>query len=147
MFGREVKTPRLLYAMKDKDADISKSYSVTDSMTWTRSMKKIKKMVEKETGKDISYAQLNYYRNGDDYIGFHTDSEVKEGDIIASISLGASRKFVFRNIKDMNKRHSMVLENSSLLIMDENAAKNYWKHSLPKMKNAKERINITFRPA
>ena len=146
MFGRDVKTQRLLYAMKNKDADISESYSVTESMTWTRSIKKIKTEVEKQTGKSISYAQLNYYRDGNDYIGFHTDSEVQTGDIVASISLGAHRNFVFRNIKDMDKRHKMVLENSSLLIMDENSAKNCWKHSLPKMKNAKERINITFRP-
>ncbi len=38
------------------------------------------------------------------------------------------------------------LENNSLLIMDENSAKSKWKHSLPKMKNVGERINITFRP-
>lgn len=146
MFGKPVKTPRLLYAMRDKDIDITKSYSVTESMEWTKLMDKIRKRVEKQTGKHISYAQLNYYRNGDDYIGFHTDSEVQSGDIIASISLGASRKFTFRNKENVKNKITVILEPNSLIIMDENSAKIKWKHSLPKMKDVGERINITFRP-
>ncbi len=63
MFGKPVKTPRLLFAMRDKDVDIKKSYSVTESIEWTKEMDKLRKKVEKETGKHISYAQLNYYRN------------------------------------------------------------------------------------
>ena len=146
MYGKEIKTPRLLFAMKDNDIDITKSYSVTESIVWSKQMEKIKKKVEKETSRTFRYAQMNYYRTGDDYIGFHTDSEVKKGDIIASISLGADRKFTFQQICDKSIKHSMVLENGSLLIMDDKAAKYNWKHSLPKMKYVGERINITFRP-
>jgi alkylated DNA repair dioxygenase AlkB len=146
MFGKKVKTPRLLFAMKDKNADITGSYKVTDSIEWTKKMEKIKKKIEKITKRDITYAQLNYYRDGNDYIGFHTDSEVQKGDIIASISLGAKRKFVFMKIDDKKNKITMELESGSLLIMDENAAKYKWKHSLIKMKDVGERINITFRP-
>lgn len=146
MFGKPVKTPRLLYAMRDKDVDITKSYTVTDSMVWTKFMKKIKDRVIEKTGKEITYAQLNYYRNGDDYIGFHKDNEIMKGDIIASISLGAKRDFVFQNIDDPSQKHKMPLDNGSLLIMNEYAGKHNWKHSLPKMKDVGERINITFRP-
>ena len=146
MYGKEIKTPRLLFAMKDEDTDITKSYSVTGSIIWSKFMEKLKRKVEKETQRTFRYAQLNYYRTGDDYIGFHTDSEVKKGDIIASISLGAERKFSFQQIEDKTIKHSMILENGSLLIMDDKAAKYNWKHSLPKMKDVGERINITFRP-
>ena len=117
-------------------------------MIWTSFMKKLKNKVENKT-KKIRYVQLNYYRNGDDYIRFHTDSEIKDGDIIASISLGATRKFVFRHKKYKTnkniKKYTFNLENGSLIIMDENAGKKFWKHSLPKMKDAGPRINITFR--
>ena len=88
----------------------------------------------------------NHLQNGDDYVGFHTDSEVQNGDIIASISLGCVRKFSFQNKDDKQMKVHINLENNSLLIMDENSAKSKWKHSLPKMKNVGERINITFRP-
>jgi alkylated DNA repair dioxygenase AlkB len=74
---------------------------------------------------------------------------VQPGDIIASISLGAKRKFVLRHIdyksNDIDK-YIFDLDNGSLLIMNDSAAKLHWKHSLPKMKNTGPRINITFRP-
>lgn len=150
MYGHAVKTPRLLYCMRDKDFDVTKVYKVTESMVWTKNMLKLKKMVEKKTNKKYSYAQLNYYRTGDDYIGYHTDSEVQDGDVIASISLGATRKFTFRQIdyKDNDSDiYVMDLEGGSLILMNEYAAKKRWKHELPKMKDVEDvRINITFRP-
>ena len=115
MFGKPIKTPRLLFAMRDKNVDITKSYSVTKSMEWTPALNNIKKQVEKYIGKHIQYAQLNYYRDGADYIGYHTDSEVQPGDIIASISLGETRKFYFRNKNDTKNRIDLMLENNSLL--------------------------------
>lgn len=150
MFGKDVKTPRVLYAMKNKNTDITDVYTVTESMIWTPEIKKIKKKLEKLTEKEFRYAQLNYYRDGNDYIGYHTDSEVQHGDIIASISLGTSRQFVFRHIDyktNKIKKYEMTLESGSLLIMNEEAAKLYWKHSIPKAPKIKTgRINITFRP-
>jgi alkylated DNA repair dioxygenase AlkB len=150
MFGKPIKTPRLLFCMRDKDFNVGEVYKVTDSMEWTVNMLKLKKLVEKQTNRTYSYAQLNYYRNGDDYIGYHTDSEVQQDDIIASISLGASRKFSFRkiNYKDNDSNiYEIILEGRSLILMNEYAAKKNWKHMLPKMKNVNDvRINITFRP-
>jgi alkylated DNA repair dioxygenase AlkB len=150
MYGKDIPTPRLLYAMRDKDEDVTNAYTVTDSMEWTDEVKKLRDRITKKTGKYCRYAQMNLYRNGDDYIGFHTDSEVEAGDIIASISLGAERTFRF--ISSDFKHNSkplleMTLEPGSLLIMSEYAAKHNWKHELPKDKGVDEiRINITFRP-
>jgi alkylated DNA repair dioxygenase AlkB len=147
MFGKEVKTPRLLWAMKDDDFDIEKSYSVTGSSIWTKEMEKLKTKVEKIIKKKIKYAQINYYRNGNDYIGWHTDSEVVEGDLIASISLGATRKFQFQAIDKNNKdKYQLNLTNGSLIVFDYNAAKKDWKHRIPKEPKVDDgRINITFR--
>lgn len=148
MFGKPIKTPRLLYAMCDKDFDITSSYTVTKALEWSPFVLKLKNKIENLTGKKFLYAQLNYYRNGDDYIGFHCDKEVQSGDIIASVSLGCDRKFIFRciNYKTSKKKHEMVLKNGSLLVMNEQTAKTYWKHSLPKSKTTLPRFNITFRP-
>ena len=145
MFGKEVKTPRLLWAVRDKDFDIKKSYHITESSTWNKKIEKIKTKVEKVINKKIKYAQINYYRNGNDYIGWHTDSEVIEGDLIASLSLGVTRKFQFKSISK-KEQYEIELTDGSLIIFDESAAKLDWKHRIPKQKNINEgRINLTFR--
>jgi alkylated DNA repair dioxygenase AlkB len=152
MYGKEIKTPRMLFCVRDLDYDVKKVYKVTDSIEWTENLLILKEMIEKVTGKKYKYAQLNYYRNGNDYIGPHTDSEVKEGDEIVSISLGATRpfRFISKNISEDGKKKkiSMNLENGSMLIMNDHAAKYNWKHELPKVGKTKtcgKRINITFR--
>lgn len=104
MFGKPVNTPRLLWAMKDPGIDITKSYDVTDSSEWTSKLKAIKNKIETKLRKckfneKFIYAQINYYRNCHDYIGWHTDSEVYPGDLIASLSLGRPHRFVLRHKK------------------------------------------------
>tara|TARA_B110000261_G_C12965265_1_gene310281 strand:+ start:185 stop:793 length:609 start_codon:yes stop_codon:yes gene_type:complete len=146
MFGRDVKTPRLLWAMRDDNFDIEKSYDITGSSIWNNDIKKIKTNVENIIKKNIKYAQINYYRDGNDYIGWHTDSEVMKGDLIASISIGATRKFQFQSIDNKESKYEIELTNGSLIIFDEDAAKTNWKHRIPKQPKIQEgRINITFR--
>ena len=41
-------------------------------------------------GVEFDYCLVNLYRDGNDYINFHADNEAK--DVIASISLGATRR-------------------------------------------------------
>ena len=148
MYGKEVKTPRLLWAMRDKDFDIKKSYSITESSIWNEDMIILKTKVESiiNSKKKFKYAQINYYRDGKDYIGWHSDSEVMEGGFIASVSLGTSRKFQFMNIENNSIKKELMLDNGSLLVMDQNSAKLNWKHRLPKETKINDgRINITFR--
>ena len=150
MYGKSIPTPRLLYAMRDEDQDITNSYTVTGSMPWTPEIENLRNRITKKIGKRCRYAQMNMYRTGDDYIGFHTDSEVEPGDMIASVSIGAERtfRFISKNFKeDALPLYTMTLEPGSLLIMSEYAAKHNWKHELPKDSGVDEmRINITFRP-
>lgn len=164
MYGKEVFTPRLLWAMRDEDSDISKEYNVTGSSVWNELLAQLRTEVEEFLRKeyfskkeneiknlDISksflrYAQLNYYRDGKDYIGWHSDKEMKENDIIVSISLGTPRRFQFMNIKDNNIKCELSLEPGSLLVFDTIVGKKEWKHRIPKELKVKDgRINITFR--
>ena len=89
---------------------------------------------------------LNLYHNGNEGISWHSDDEksLKENSTIASLSLGAERKFSFKH-KLSKETISLVLEHGSLLIMKD-ATQTNWLHSLPKSKKITgPRINLTFR--
>lgn len=87
---------------------------------------------------------LNFYRNGDDAMGWHRDNE-KEIDqrLIASVSFGATRTFKIRAYKGDFKT-DVDLTHGSLLLM-QNMQSNF-EHSLPRRKRVDgPRINLTFR--
>jgi alkylated DNA repair dioxygenase AlkB len=90
---------------------------------------------------------LNYYRNGNDSISFHSDDEreLKEEPIIASVSLGATRRFIFKSKADPKIKQELALENGHCLVMY-GATQKDWLHGIPKEpKIQEERINLTFR--
>ena len=90
-------------------------------------------------------ALLNYYRDGNDSMGWHSDDE-KEIDqsCIASLSFGAVRKFKVRKKKDHGVKQDFILNHGSALIMKN--AQELWQHSVPKSRKVVDpRLNITFR--
>ena len=79
-------------------------------------------------------------------MGYHADDEKELGDkpIIASVSLGAARKFVFKH-RITKDKVEIPLENGQLIVMRGHTQR-HWLHSLPKTKKVSEgRINLTFR--
>lgn len=89
---------------------------------------------------------LNYYRNGSDSVGFHSDDEKELGinPTIFSVSLGAERLFMFRN-KRTKEVVSVSLCHGDLAIMYGNN-QSLWHHSIPKVfMNCGPRINLTYR--
>ncbi len=89
---------------------------------------------------------LNFYRNGKDKMGWHSDneSEIDSKMPIASLSLGSTRDFVLRNIESREK-YVLPLASGDLLIMKP-FSQEFWEHSLPARSRVKsERINLTFR--
>lgn len=89
---------------------------------------------------------LNYYRDGRDSMGWHSDNEPELGPnpFIASLSLGGMRDFQLKQIYAPFTLKTYKLEQGSLLLMGENV-QNLYKHALPKRVNAEARINLTFR--
>jgi alkylated DNA repair dioxygenase AlkB len=146
MYGRDIPTPRLLSALADED--VSDSYKVTPAHPFSDLARTLKEKIEKFCNCKIRYAQMNYYRNGNDYIGFHCDSEVYQGDLIASISLGTSRRFVLRHKKWKENGTDKVefeLQGGSLILM-KGDTQDHWKHCVPKQPKIEgSRINLTFR--
>ncbi len=93
---------------------------------------------------DYNFVLGNYYPTGDAYIGYHNDdeSDYKTNACIGSLSFGSTRDFT---IKDKNKKVIKIpLNNGDVFIMEPGFQQLY-KHSIPKRKNAKGRINLTFR--
>jgi alkylated DNA repair dioxygenase AlkB len=106
---------------------------------------KAKQRLEKISSVSFNYAVLNYYRDGNDYIGFHPDREVKAGQIVASVSLGATRRFILKHRYRDDIKHIFTPNHGDVLILNDAAIKTMYKHSIPKMANVGPRISITFR--
>ena len=146
MYGKEVLFPRLTawYAENGKTYKYSGLINIPEE--FTPSLMKIKELVELETGEKFNSALLNYYRNGQDSMGWHADDEpeLSKNPVIASISLGAERKFQFKHKTVPKSLINISLSPGSLLMML-GTTQHHWLHQVPKVKDAAERINITFR--
>lgn len=148
MYGKMFTPSRQIYYFGDKGVSYRYSGSEKESLEkWHPGLDEIRKRLEKDTGQHFNFALLNHYPDGKSYLGFHSDNEkgLKPGGIIASLSLGAERKFVFKHKKDGSKKIELPLSHGSMLLMKSETQQN-WLHSLPKALRVKEpRINVTFR--
>lgn len=146
LFGKLVMQPRLVAWYGDKDAVYSYSGATFKPQAWTKELLEIKELVEAYSKTTFNGVLLNLYRDGQDHMGYHSDNEKELGKepIIASISLGETRKF---HIKHNTKDHkvSFDLEHGSLTMMS-GKMQEYWKHMISKTKRSHDiRINLTFR--
>lgn len=93
---------------------------------------------------DFNSVLLNYYRTGNDSMGWHSDNEKEiDATMIASLSLGGTRKMQFRS-KQNNQKAEVLLHHNSLLVMKE--FQTDWQHAIPKSNTlGQPRINLTFR--
>jgi alkylated DNA repair dioxygenase AlkB len=130
------------------DAGLTYSYSgVThEALPWTEALTEVRKRVETTAATLFNSVLLNFYRDGNDSIGYHTDAEPELGvnPVIASISLGSVRQFVLKHIKSGEKL-KFDLAHGSLLLMG-GTCQHHWVHGVPKTKSAVgPRVNLTFR--
>jgi alkylated DNA repair dioxygenase AlkB len=104
---------------------------------------KIKRRIEAVRGR-YNYCLLNRYRSGADSVGLHADNEPGMGNVIGSLSLGATRAFRIRHNRTKETRIFPV-SHGTLIIMA-GTMQDFWKHEIPKTtQNVGERINLTFR--
>jgi alkylated DNA repair dioxygenase AlkB len=146
MFGKLVSTRRKIAWIGDQNCTYTYSGVSKQPQAWTPELLLIKSQLEKLSDSAFNSCLLNLYHDGKDGMDWHSDDE-KELDTqspIASLSLGASRKFAFRHKKD-KKTTSLILENGSALIMYP-PTQQFWHHALLKTKIIHiSRINLTFR--
>lgn len=165
VYGKWHYIPRKQVAFGERGLNYNFSGSNIMTKEWPIFLKKIRddiqkmlienKILPKDTKNIINYVLVNYYKNGEEYIGPHSDDEkdllevetydgIKE-NIIISLSFGEARDFIFINKKNKERKYYMNLKNGDLLIMRKDTQKN-WKHTLPKrLKIINPRINLTFR--
>ena len=107
----------------------------------------IKNRIEPFSGAKFDSVLLNYYRDGNDSVSWHTDNDGVPGKnwIVASVSFGQPRTFDFRLREDHAVKYSVELANDSYLLM-KGGFQEKWQHRVAKSKTALgPRINLTFR--
>lgn len=146
LFGKTYVTEREVAWYADPGLKYRYSGATKHPLDWHPALLELKRYIEARTHQTFNACLLNLYHHGDQGMGWHSDDEPELGDTpaIASVSLGAERKFAFKH-KHKDLKQTIWLENGSLLMM-QGATQKFWKHGLPKSKKVKEaRINLTFR--
>jgi alkylated DNA repair dioxygenase AlkB len=146
LFGKRISTKRLVAWYGDSEFEYSYSKTKKRANLWTPELLRIKQAVEAICGESFNSCLLNLYPSGAEGMGWHTDAEkeLEPNGAIASVSLGAERRFLFKH-KQSKEKVAILLEHGSLLIM-KGTTQQYWWHSLPKTKKILgPRINLTFR--
>lgn len=144
MYEKEVLTPRLTAWFGDRPMIKGDK---RPPIAWTAELLEIKAKVETFTGMTFNGVLLNYYRDGNDSVAWHSDKDTIVGlkTEIASVSFGQGRNFDFRNKENHRQQYSLELGNGSLLLMKGDLQK-YWEHRIAKsVVPMKGRINLTFR--
>lgn len=144
VYGKVHLAPRLSSWVGDQR--YSYSNMTMQPSPWTPLLLELKQQIELFTGHSFNSVLLNFYRDGQDSNGWHSDDEPELGrnPVIASLSLGAPRDFDLRYKPDHSVKHRLTLENGSLLLM-KGATQHCWQHHIPKRAKADGRINLTFR--
>lgn len=145
IFGKEVAEPRLVAFYGERTYKYSGKVNIP--LPFTPLLNEIKNNIEGLIKKKFNVVLLNYYRNGNDSMGWHSDNEPELGrnPTIASLTFGAERIFEFKYIANPKIRHKLLLQNGSLLIM-QGDTQHKWQHQIAKSKKiVTPRINLTFR--
>lgn len=148
VWGKRHLQPRLIAWYGDDGSNYTYSGIAMNPMPWTHTLSELRMLVETKCDAVFNSVLLNYYRDGRDSMGMHSDNEPELGvrPVIASLSLGQSRLFGFKR-----KGHSHIplvnveLESGSLLLMKGDTQRN-WKHGIAKSSRPLgPRVNLTFR--
>ena len=148
VWGKKRTTKRRVAWYADKGKKYSYSGLTLEPETWDEDLIQIKQQIQNITHQVFNSVLLNEYPDGRVGMGWHSDDEKELGinPIIASVSLGAERDFLFRHKKDKSiEPVKILLKHGSLLLMM-GSTQHHWHHSLPIRRKVKDRrINLTFR--
>ena len=147
MFGRWVDSPRRSCWMGDANAAYRYSGAQFQPHPWLPSVHALCQRAGFASDAMFNSALLNLYRHGQDAMGWHSDDEPELGHdpVIASVSLGAPRRFLLKRRDGQAQKQSLLLTHGSLLIMA-GRTQHEWLHAVPRTTRPMgERINLTFR--
>ena len=153
IFGQEIPQPRLTAWYGDAEARYTYSGLAWEPRPWLPALQALRQRLEAATGARFNSVLLNLYRNGRDSMGWHADDEPELGSApaIASLSLGATRRFRLRPYRAQPRAglgpapFGLDLPSGSLLLM-RGPTQQHWQHALPKTaRPVGPRLNLTFR--
>lgn len=152
MGAREIASPRLVSWHGDPGTGYAYSGVRHEPAPWTPTLAGLRRRVEEVTGLRFNSVLANLYRDGNDSMGWHADREPEIGPSaddrwIASLSLGARRRFVLKAAKSVksDQRHVFELGDGDLLVMRGTTQRDF-RHALPKTRRpVGVRLNLTFR--
>ena len=147
LYGRQFLVPRLVAWYGDAEASYRYSGLTHQPLPWTPLLAQIRARVVETVGQALNGVLLNYYRDGDDSMGWHSDDEAELGSnpLIASLTLGGTRRFDLRRKGQGRIEHSLWLEHGSLLVM-RGPTQHHWQHQVAKTRSpCAPRLNLTFR--
>lgn len=146
MFGKAVLIPRQQVWMGDPHCSYKYSGVLFEPEPWHPLVRQLTDWVNQLCQTRFNSVLLNWYSDGQQHMGWHSDDEPELGNNpqIASLSLGQQRFFDLKH-KNLGTQLKLELGQGSLLLMA-GQCQQYWQHRVPKMAAATEgRINLTFR--
>lgn len=161
---------RKMYDKWVLDPRLTAWYGGPNGLEWTPALLDIKARVEQESGIAFNRVLLNFYRDGNDSVAWHSDTLPADGKhhSIASVTFGETRVFKVRpkpavtaratvnaagnqqskpaeNPGRNNTQWDIPLTHGSFLLMDA-SMQDLYEHHIPKTaKPIGPRINLTFR--
>lgn len=146
LFGKSVREPRQSAWFHRDGVPYRYSQSLRESQQMLPLLDDLMSCCEAASGAPLNSVLANLYRDGSDSMGWHADDEPELGrePVIASLSLGAERRFDFRH-REMKETVSIVLPHGSLLVMS-GQSQHKWMHRIARTTKVSEpRVNLTFR--
>jgi alkylated DNA repair dioxygenase AlkB len=147
IFGARRRVPRLVAWHGDPGTAYSYSGTAHEPRPWTPELRWLRDQAQTLTGYDYNSVLLNLYRHGQDSMGWHADDEPELGrnPAIASVSLGATRRFKLRHRRLAVATVTLELGHGDVLLMA-GETQHAYVHALPKTaRQTHERINLTWR--
>lgn len=146
MFGK--KYPQAGFSTWFTNTGVSYAYSgiTRKPHHMTPTLDRVLGLCAQASGSSYNSVLVNLYRDGNDSVSWHSDNEEINGSepVIASVSLGATRRFDLRH-KESGETVRVDLEDGSLLVMS-GLSQHCWVHQIAKTKTkVGPRINLTFR--
>lgn len=142
---KEVTQPRLMAWA----GELPYKYSgqVLEPVPMSEALERLRLSLSQLCEVEFNHVVLNLYRDGRDHVGMHADDEPELGHnpVVASLSLGAPRRFYMEHRHKRSRKKTIRLEHGSLLVMG-GSFQHKWRHSLVKQPALElPRLNLTFR--
>lgn len=147
LFGKKIMQPRLVAFYGDENVSYKYSGQSMIGERWSDALLQIKNKIKAELNFDFNSCLCNYYRDGNDSMGWHQDNEKELGQnpTIVSVSFGGERLFKLKHTNKPMLKEDILLSNGSLLVMS-GETQHFYKHAILKTKKlVVPRINLTFR--